>query len=240
MHSESENAPIETRPRVLAIIPAYNPGEALISVISGLEEFFRRENILVVNDGSDAGFFPEIPGGTPVLNHDYNRGKGVALRSGFDFALENGYDAVLTIDADMQHPPELAGNFLERMQNSGCDIVIGNRMSDLSRMPLQRRFSNRTTSFFVGLWTGRRIPDSQCGYRLIKSRILRGADLRVDRYQTETELILEAARLGGRFEFVDIPTIYNESESNISALRETLNYIALMVSHPFRKSRRSK
>jgi len=222
--------------KTLAIIPAYNAEKTIGEVIEGLLKTFDAEDILVVDDGSnDATFAIAKNYGVRVMRHENNTGKGAALKTAFHIALDDCYDAVLTLDSDMQHPPELARVFIEEMERSGADVVVGNRLGDISAMPVQRRFSNKTTSFFVRLWTGAKIPDSQCGYRLIKKWIIEQAELRIEHYQIETELVLEAARLGAKFSSVPIPTIYNENESKMNAFAETFRFIGLMLAHPFRR-----
>ena len=224
---------------ILAISPALNSEDTIPELVARLEKTFDLEDILLVDDGSSDGTFELAKSlGINAIRLEINSGKGMALRAGFNWAIARDYDAVLSIDSDLQHPPELCGEFIREMKDTGADIVLGNRMADLTQMPKQRRFSNKTTSFFVRLWTGRDIRDSQCGFRLIKTEILRKADLRVKRYQTETELILEASRLGAKFSSVPVPTIYNGRPSNINAFAETLNYIGLMLSHPFRRRMR--
>ncbi len=225
--------------RMLALIPAFDAENPLPNVIKGLiDTGFEPADILVVDDGSsDKTTETARAPGVEVITHEKNKGKGEALKSGFAFAIDNRYDAVLTLDADMQHPPELAGRFVDEMMRSGADIILGNRMNDLSNMPPHRRFSNLATTFFVRLWTGKKIGDSQCGYRLIKTDLLKRLDLRTGHYQTETEIILEAARNRAGFSSVDVPTIYNDHKSKLNPIIETLRFIGIMLSYPFRKKK---
>jgi len=224
--------------KVLAISPAYNSEKTLETLIEGLTETIDRDDILIIDDGS-SDMTSEIANslGVRTIRFENNMGKGNALKAGFAEAIRGGYDAALTIDSDLQHQPELCKDFIEKMIETGADIVIGDRMSDISDMPTARRFSNKITSFFVRLWTGEKIRDSQCGFRLIKISVLEKIDLRIQRYQTETELILEGARLGAKFAYVPVPTIYNDQPSNIDAFSETLRFIGLMLGYPFRRAR---
>ncbi len=223
--------------KILAIIPAFNAADSVGEVIDGLFRVdFDTDSILVVDDGSIDGTFEAAEKyGVRVLRHERNMGKGAALKTGFNFAIREGFDAVITLDSDMQHPPELAPKFTEMQRETRADVVLGNRLDDLSTMPLPRRFSNLTTSFFVRLWTGHDIRDSQCGYRLIKTDILKKLDLRTNYYQAETELILEASRKGADFANLPVPTIYNSFESKMNPFTETFRFIGIMLSHPFRR-----
>ncbi len=223
--------------RTLAIIPAFDAAKSIADVISGLKKVgFDRDTILVIDDGSsDDTARITKENYAMIVSHNSNRGKGAALRKGFEFAIKGQYDAVLTLDSDMQHPPELAQEFIDTMIETKADVVLGNRLDDLSTMPLHRRFSNLTTTFFVRLWAGAEIADSQCGYRLIKTEMLEKLDLRTNYYQTETELILQAARNNAGFTNVPVPTIYNDFESKMNPLIETFRFIGIMLSHPFRR-----
>lgn len=223
--------------KILALIPAYNAAESIAEVIDGLRKAgFDGDSILVVDDGStDSTSRVAEESDVSVERHEHNRGKGAALKTGFAYAIEKGFDAVLTLDSDMQHPPSLAPKFIEMQRETRADIVLGNRLSDLSDMPLHRRFSNLTTSFFVRLWTGAGIRDSQCGYRLISTEILKKLDLRTNFYQAETELILEAARHDAIFANIQVPTIYNDYESKMNPFTETFRFIGIMLVHPFRR-----
>lgn len=221
----------------LAVIPAYNAAESIAEVIEGLKKAgFDNDSILVVDDGSrDSTSRVAEESDVLVIRHEQNLGKGAALKTGFSYAIEKSFDAVLTLDSDMQHPPSLAPKFVEMQRETRADIVLGNRLSDLSDMPLHRRFSNLTTTFFVRLWTRAEIRDSQCGYRLIRTDILKKLDLRTNYYQAETELILEAARHNAIFANMQVPTIYNDYESKMKPFTETFRFIGIMLSHPFRR-----
>jgi len=222
--------------RILAIIPAYNSENTIQQVIEGLKSNFQNRDILVVDDGStDSTYEKASQMGIRIIKLDQNMGKGMALKSAFQIAIDSDYDAVITLDADMQHPPELCADFIKKAAETGADIIIGNRMHDIVNMPFARRLSNFLSSFFVRLWTRKRIPDSQCGYRYISGWIIEYSDLRVKNYQIETELILEASRLGATFDTIKIPTIYESAESNLNGFSETFRYIGLMITHPFRK-----
>ncbi|MCK5832324.1 glycosyltransferase family 2 protein [bacterium] len=222
--------------KVLAITPAFNAEKTIDSLIEVLLQTFDTEDILLIDDGStDHTLEIAKRNRIQVIRFERNMGKGAALKTGFKLAIEKGYDAALTIDSDLQHPPELCANFIDKMKKSSADLVLGDRMTDVRGMPFIRKFSNSATSFFVRLWTGEKMRDSQCGFRLISTSILRNVHLRIDRYQTETELLLEASSLGAKFSYVTIPTIYNEQPSNINGFSETLSFIGLMLSYPFRR-----
>jgi hypothetical protein len=95
------------------------------------------------------------------------------------------------------------------------DIVIGNRLNDLSPMPFQRIFSNKLSSGLLSLKTGRKIYDSQCGYRGFRTKILSTIMPHFTGYEAESEMLILAGRKNYTFGFVSIPTIYGEEKSKV-------------------------
>ena len=120
------------------IIAAFNAGETIGTVISRVAKHIHIENIIVVDDGSsDTTASVAASMGARVLNHPVNRGKGAALQTGFDFVLQTSLDAVITLDADLQHPPDFIPQFTGLYSSGKYDIIIGNRQrrSSSSRQP---------------------------------------------------------------------------------------------------------
>ena len=113
----------------------------------------------------------------------------------------------------MQHPPEEIPKFLEAL--SFYDVVIGNRLNDLSQMPVQRILSNKLSSGLLSLKAKRKIYDSQCGYRGFRTKILSSILPHFTGYEAESEMIILAARENYKLGFVSIPTIYGEEKSNV-------------------------
>jgi glycosyltransferase involved in cell wall biosynthesis len=135
---------------------------------------------------------------------------------------------ILTIDADLQHPPEKILEFLRQIRQSSHRIVVGFRERRLSQMPMQRILSNYLTSLIISSLTGRLIKDSQCGFRLFDSAILTGLRLEENRFHLESELLIKAAWQKIRIGFVRIPTIYLQEKSSINNFHDTLNFISLI------------
>jgi glycosyltransferase involved in cell wall biosynthesis len=184
--------------------------------------------VVVVDDGSSDSTAGEAENaGARVLLHDRNRGKGAALTTGFDHALQNGFDAVITLDGDGQHDPSEIGLFIEEYRRNGADIIVGSRMSDVRDMPRIRRFTNRASSFMVSRITGVRITDSQSGFRLVKTRAWQDVAPRLDRFDAEPELLFGAARKFLVITEIPISTIYKRRKSSIAPLRDTWRFLML-------------
>jgi hypothetical protein len=108
-------------------------------------------------------------------------------------------------------------------------LIVGSRISDLSSMPLDRRFSNQTTSLIISLFTGKRVRDSQSGYRLIKTDVLRKINLTSNKYETESELLVKALKRNFKIAYVPIKTIYNDQPSHIHRFVDTVRFIRIVL-----------
>jgi len=179
-----------------------------------------------VDDGSEVGEFSLLSEryGINVVKHDHNRGKGAALKTGFEVALREGYTHVLTADADGQHPARFVPLFLEAARM--YDMVIGSRKLQIKRMPIHRQLSNRITSTFISVMLGRRIEDSQSGFRLISAEVLRNVDLKRDRYDMESEMLVKAVWMGFSVGFVPVDVVPS-GKSFINPVRDVLRAITL-------------
>jgi glycosyltransferase involved in cell wall biosynthesis len=203
--------------RVAALIPAYQAAHRLGEVLLRLQALEGPPEVLVVDDGSrDATGLVARQFGARVLTFAGNHGKGHALLAGFA-ALRADFDAVITLDADGQHPPECLPDFL-RAAEGGADLVLGMRRRTPD-MPVVRRIANDVSSRWASWLAGQRVSDSQCGYRLHSRALLERTPLTPGRYELETELVVRAARLGFRIVEVPIPTVYGEI-SQIHMLRD--------------------
>lgn len=213
-----------------AVIPAYNPGEALTCVLEGVRRYIHPEHIVVVDDGSfDETSEIAIAAGVGLVRHDVNRGKGEALKSGFAHLLDLGeIHAIFTIDADAQHDPDEIPSFVEAFRAGRGDLLVGNRMDERKGMPLIRVLTNIITSAVVSALARCRIEDSQSGYRLIRADVIRKVDLVTSRYETESEILIKSAKIGATIAAVPIRTIYGSEESTIHPLRDTARFFVLV------------
>ena len=218
------NASKET---VLAIIPAYCEGRFIGGVVSQALQFVQA--VLVVDDGSPDNTATEAEAaGAKVIRHPTNLGKGAALKTGLDYAVSVQAAFSLFLDGDGQHDPSEIPAFIEAINCSNADLVVGNRMGNLESMPLIRRWTNQFMSWQIGRICKIPIPDSQCGFRLARKELLPVLMAPSNRFEFESESIILAARQGFRLGFVPIRTIYTDQHSKIRPLRDTMRYLRLI------------
>ena len=210
--------------RILIVIPCYNAAGSLAELIHRIQAAAPKIDILTIDDGStDETTKVAADSGVTLLSFPDNRGKGAALRAGFKYALANGYEAVVTIDSDLQHLPEEIPLFIQKFD--GESLLLGTRLIDPELMPIGRCLSNNWTSMIVSVFSSRRVRDSQSGFRLIPCSILRTLNLESDRYDMESELLFKAGALSAPVGEVPIATVYTNSTSHISPFRDTGRFI---------------
>ena len=179
--------------KILAVIPAYNEADRIKKVITGAIAYLP---VLVIDDGSsDATAQIAENSGATVLRQTPNQGKGAALRAGFQYAIEERYQAVLTLDADGQHDPEEIPAFLTAFQVNKADLIIGER--DFSQIPPVRRLANTLGRWSFSWAVGQSVRDNQSGYRLINNRMME-AMLRSSEsgFEFEVEMIVACIQRG--------------------------------------------
>lgn len=188
--------------KVAVLIPALNAERTLGAVVAQARA--EHEPVIVIDDGSSdrTGDVARETGAT-VLRHDVNRGKGAALKTGFAWALENGFDGVITLDADGQHLPREIPKFLAAREETGGDLIIGGRSHLFAQMLPRRRMANRFSALCIAWSSGARVTDSQSGYRFYSATLLRSIHLRADGFDLESEVIVRAGRRG--LKIVTIP-----------------------------------
>jgi glycosyltransferase involved in cell wall biosynthesis len=216
--------------RTGVVIPAYNAARHLDGVVRETSTHIPLSRIIVVDDGSsDATHETAVRAGAVVLRHPENRGKGVALHTGILAAHDMGLEFAITMDADGQHDPREIPLFLRKELETGADIIVGNRMADRKDMPGDRVFANRATSWFVSLRSRVQIPDSQNGYRLIKTSLYKTLKIKAARYAAESEVLIRAAKKGAKIDWVPTETIYGSEVSSVHPVIDTLRFLRMAL-----------
>jgi glycosyltransferase involved in cell wall biosynthesis len=214
--------------KLVAVIPARDAAGTVGHVVRSLRAVFPGAEVVVVDDGSsdDTGARARDAGAI-VVRHEVNQGKGAALQSGFDEAVRRGADAVLALDADGQHDVQAAPGLIAALADA--DLVVGSREGNRTGMPWLRRKTNDVTTWWVSRLAGRRVPDSQSGYRAIRASVLRAVRPTSRRFEYESEFLVRAARQGFRIGEAPIPTLYNAPGSHIHPVRDTARFIRLVL-----------
>ncbi len=213
------------------IIPAFQASESLPVLINRIKLIPLLIEIIVVNDGSTdntldiLGKFSDII----VVNHQINLGKGAAIKSGIKKAKELGFQYAICIDSDLQHSPKSIPYFIKSQSELNASLVLGVRQFSREIMPFHRILSNTITSFIVSIRLGKRVHDSQCGYRLIDISNIDIDQFSENGFQFETELLLKIVLARATFTEIAISTIYNKSKSSINNVKDTLKFIILIL-----------
>jgi len=211
--------------RIVALIPAHDEGPRIAVVVEATAQHLP---VVVVDDNSaDETAAQAEAAGATVLRQAPNAGKGAALRAGFQFALDSGFEAVVTLDADGQHDPSDIPRFLEAYTAQAAarpGLIIGRRR--FAEMPLTRRLSNVVGGVVLSAAVGRWIPDNQSGFRLVGRTLMREMLESVESgFEFEVEMIARWIALGRPIRWVPIRTIYLGETSHIRPWRHLTGFI---------------
>jgi glycosyltransferase involved in cell wall biosynthesis len=223
--------------RIIAVIPAFNAARTIEPVVIGALPHVER--VIVIDDGShDASADVAANAGAVVLKHEVNRGKGGALKTGFAYVLEQGFDGVITLDADGQHLPSEIPKLIAARRETGADIIIGGRAHLFGEMLPRRRMANRFASWAISKGSGARIDDSQSGYRFYSASLLRAITLRSDGFDMESEVLVLAGMR--HFRIITIPIslgfVDGIATSHYKPLKDTLRiFCTAMVARFLRR-----
>jgi len=139
------------------------------------------------------------------------------------------------MDGDGQHHTEDIPAFMAAARDDEVDLVIGNRMQRTETMPFLRYWTNRFMSWVISGMCRQYIPDTQCGYRLVRVESLKTLPLTSKKYDIESEMLIEAAESNMQIRSVSIQTIYGEEVSEINPIRDTIKFFTLILKFHFRK-----
>jgi len=222
-----------TERNICCVIPAYNEARRISSVIRGAREHIN--DVIVVDDGSgDATAELAQKAGAYVLRHDLNRGKGMALRTGFSHVMKRGYRAVLTLDADGQHDPSEIRKFLSAFQENSGDVIIGSRLWDKAAIPRYRYIPNQIGIFCISKAAGCRIEDTQSGFRLYRKEVLDALNLVTTGFETETEILIKAGKKGFKIHHLPVSAIYHSDyTTNFRPVRDFYRISILVLKLAF-------
>jgi glycosyltransferase involved in cell wall biosynthesis len=215
------------RSNVAALIPAYFEEKNIQAVAR--RALAQLDYVLVLDDGSTDRTAEEArKAGAQVMRHEQNQGKGAAIKTGLRELVARGFEYVLVLDGDGQHLPEEIPKFLDEVNRSGSPIAVGTRMSDTRKMPWLRKMTNRLMSAQISRLCGQEVPDSQCGFRIMRRDVIPHLFCESNNYDYETEMLLIASREGFGITSVPITTVYGEEKSKIHPVRDTRRFLKLL------------
>lgn len=207
----------------IILIPAYNPDEKLIALVDALKAMITAD-ILVVNDGSapaSAPVFAAIRDKVTLLEHQVNRGKGAALKTGMEHIRKtrSGLCGVVTVDADGQHSPSDALKLLQVLDKNRNSLVLGCRTFS-GDIPWKSRWGNNITKFVFRLLSGVKVSDTQTGLRAFTSELIPTLlEIGGERYEYEMNMLVSCTRLKIPIQEVPIATIYTDEKNTSSHFR---------------------
>ncbi len=211
------------------LLPTYNNGTTLGSVLGDLLSL--TTHIIIVNDGSTdntAEILSEYPEIIPI-HFDRNQGKGMALRAGFEKALEKGYTSVISIDSDGQHSASDLENFLAEAESHPGSLIMGARNMDQEGIPGKSSFGNRFSNFWFWVETGYRLPDTQTGYRMYPVRRLGKKKYFTRRFEFEIEVLVRAAWQGINIRSIPVKVYYPPPGERVSHFRPFKDFFRISI-----------
>ena len=229
---------------ICVVIPTYNNGGTIGRVVE--ETLAECDDVIVVNDGSTDATASILNAQCTMHNAqctivtlEKNSGKGAALKAGFRKALDMGFSYAITLDGDGQHYPKEISRFLEANREHPWTLIVGSRTmrnaqgtshdAQLEGQPEGSRFANRFSNFWFWVQTGRRLSDTQTGYRLYPLKRLHGFSLLTSRYEAELELLVFASWHGTEIVEIPIDVYYPPKEERVSHFRPGMDFARISV-----------
>lgn len=225
------NPAITAWPSGLALlIPAYQAGATLPSVLSQVLAQVPADAVMVVDDGSsDNTSAIARSRGVTVHRHLANRGKGTALATGLLALHKRGFGWAITLDADGQHRVDDLPQFLASNPAQDVGIIVGQRPVRGTNMPWHRKFSNLSTTYVISRMAKQDVFDAQSGFRLYRTALMaNGVWPAEGRFEWEAQALILCHRAGWRIASVPIRTVYAGEGSHMRLVADTLRFLRMV------------
>lgn len=231
MEPPAQRAP--RRLRSIAIVPAYNEAESLGTVLEEIRAADPDLDVVVVNDGStDASANVAAAAGAAVVSLPFNVGIGGAVQTGYQYALEHGFEVAIQVDGDGQHDPREIAEVLEPILEGRADLVVGTRFVTGGgyRGTRLRRVGIRIFAAVVSLLVGQRVSDTTSGFRAVNRRALKlfAAEYPHDYPEVESIVLLSRHHL----RMLEVPVqmrVRETGNSSITAMRSAYYMIKVLL-----------
>ncbi len=227
--------------KICVVMPTYNNGGTLRDVVERV--LAHCDNVIVVNDGctdNSAEILASFGDQITVVDYGKNRGKGYALKQGFQKAKAMGFDYAITIDSDGQHFPEDIPLFISALEQHPQALIVGSRNLSQENMPGGNTFANKFSNFWFKIQTWISLPDTQTGYRLYPLQKL--PHIFSSRYEAELSLLVFSAWRGTELFPIKVNVCYPEDRVThfrpfwdffrISVLNTILCLVAIVYGWP--------
>jgi hypothetical protein len=222
--------------KVLIIVPSYREEANIVRVLQGLEKYAPGIDVLMIIDGSKDRTEEIVSfNGYDSVVHPFNMGYGVALQTGYKYAVKNGYDLVVQIDGDGQHDPKYIKSMIEALLHSESDVVIGSRFLEGGSydVPLARKVGIKFFSKIASMITRQKISDSTSGFQVLNRKVFNFFS-KVDNFPydyPDADTIITLIYAG--FKVKEIPVIMYDrknGESMTTGLKTVLYVIKMLIS----------
>lgn len=226
MHSSDKTKAIQ----IAVVIPTYNNEKTLKSVIDAV--LFYCSDIIVVNDGSTdrtGEILHTYTDKITILSYPKNKGKGYALKTGFQQARQKGFRYVISLDSDGQHFADDIPNFIKAVEKHPDALLIGSRNLNQPNMKQGSLFANKFSNFWFSMQTGKVLPDTQTGYRLYPLRKMKKMLPFCSRYEAEIELLVRCAWKGISLIAIPIQVYYPPVEERVSHFRPNRDFLRISL-----------
>jgi len=219
------------RPKVIAAMPAYNEGAYIGSIVLETQQY--ADEVIVVDDGStDHTSRIATLAGANVFRHEDNQGYGAAIQRILALAKKKKPEILVLLDADSQHDPQEIPHLVKAI-SEGFDLVIGSREIQRSNIPRHRRIGQRVISLLTRILSGRRLYDTESGFRAFSRKAISLLAPREKGMAVSAEIISEATGKGLRVTEIPISAIYTKDSSTLNPIKHgfgVLNRIMEMIS----------
>ena len=222
--------------KISIIVPIYNEGRRAVETVNKILNF-TKNNLILVNDGSNDNSQTLLEKNfsknrrVSLVSHKVNQGKGMAMKTGARTAWKNRAEAVIFIDADGQHDPELLLKF-ESTLNDGEDVVIGVRINK-TQMSLTRKLGNWVIRVILAILYGQTIEDMLCGYRAMTKSSYHKIVWTSQRYGVETEMICNMWKYGLNYQKIVVETIYAQKKQRKKDCFTPIDGLKILLQLPY-------
>ncbi|MFA5358323.1 MAG: glycosyltransferase family 2 protein [Patescibacteria group bacterium] len=199
--------------QIFIVVPAYKEEKNIVATLDDLKKYYPVQNIIVVDDGSpDKTYDLAKLSGVKVLRHLINRGQGAALRTGTQYALDNGADVIVHFDADGQHQAREISEWIKPIVSGEVDVVLGSKFlgKKARNLPLSKKILFKIIIPWHNLFTGLHLTDLHNGTRVLSREAAEMIKITQDQMAHNSEIQSEIAKHRLRYREVPVEIIYNQ------------------------------